>query len=111
MGAVVAGEAGRYQRLLFVLSFGTYLFGFLCLWIPENALCPLFPATVQYLHLHAWFHLTGTVAPYNLLVFLTFHRLQVRVSPPARPLARGRGRDRLLRRRSWQCSGLPPPPG
>lgn len=32
---------------------------------------------VQYLHLHAVFHLLSAIAPYNLLVFLTFHRLRV----------------------------------
>ena len=69
--------AGFYQRLLFRFSFGTYAFGFLAMWIPENALCPYFPRTMQWLNLHAWFHLTSTAAPYNLLVFLTFHRLRI----------------------------------
>ena len=32
---------------------------------------------MQWLNLHAWFHLTSTAAPYNLLVFLTFHRLRI----------------------------------
>mmetsp|Transcript_31039 Transcript_31039/g.58430 ORF Transcript_31039/g.58430 Transcript_31039/m.58430 type:complete len:172 (+) Transcript_31039:153-668(+) len=70
-------EAGRYQRTLFKFSFGTYAFGFLFLWVPENALCPLFPGVVQHFNMHALFHLCATIAPYNLLVFLIFHRMQV----------------------------------
>jgi dihydroceramidase len=70
-------DAGFYQTLLFRFSFGTYAFGFLALWVPENALCPYFPHHLQWLNLHAFFHLTSTIAPYNLLVFLTFHRMRI----------------------------------
>lgn len=35
-------------------SFGTYAFGFLALWVPENALCPFMPIGLQWLNLHAW---------------------------------------------------------
>eukprot|EP00927_Polykrikos_kofoidii_P080167 TRINITY_DN77058_c0_g1_i1.p1 TRINITY_DN77058_c0_g1~~TRINITY_DN77058_c0_g1_i1.p1 ORF type:complete len:290 (-),score=15.99 TRINITY_DN77058_c0_g1_i1:78-947(-) len=70
-------EAGAWQRWLFHGSYGTYALGFLLLWVPENSLCPLWPEAMQYLQLHAWFHLLSAVAPYNFIIFITFHRLRV----------------------------------
>lgn len=70
-------RAAKWQRWLFRLGAGGYPGAFLFLWLPENALCPLYPGLFQALNLHAWFHIVTTASPYCFLVFMTFHRCRV----------------------------------
>ena len=49
----------RWQRVLFWCAAIGYPAGFLFLWVPENALCPMYPKLFQRLHLHAVFHLAA----------------------------------------------------
>lgn len=76
-----AGKAGRWQRGLFWVAATFYPGGFLLLWLPENALCPLYPQLFGALHLHALFHLVTTVSPYCYVVFMTYHRCTVLQRP------------------------------
>jgi len=71
------GVAARWQRWLFAIAASFYPFGFLLFWVPENALCPLFPHTFRLLNLHAIFHLLTTTSPYCYVVFMTYHRCTV----------------------------------
>lgn len=49
----------RLKRM-FWAGFGLYIAAFLFLWLPDNLAC----SSVSFLHLHAWFHITGTIAPW-----------------------------------------------
>lgn len=71
------GAAARWQRTLFWTAALGYPGGFLLFWVPENALCPLYPWLFQVLNLHALFHLVTTMSPYCYVVFMTYHRCQV----------------------------------
>lgn len=42
--------------------------------MPENLFCLTYPSVFQPLHLHALFHLTSAVAPFHVLMFLSFAR-------------------------------------
>lgn len=67
-------EAARWQRCLFLVGATFYPGGFLLLWIPENALCPLMPEVLQWFNLHAVFHIVTAISPYCYLVAMTYHR-------------------------------------
>lgn len=71
------GLAARWQRALFWLGALGYPGGFLFFWVPENALCPLYPAVFQWLSFHALFHVVTTMSPYCFVVFMTYHRCTV----------------------------------
>lgn len=66
--------SAQWQRCLFWTAAIGYPGGFLFLWVPENALCPLYPKVFQRLHLHAIFHIVTTMSPYCYVVFMTYHR-------------------------------------
>ncbi len=42
--------------------------------MPENLFCLKYPSVFQPLHLHSLFHLTSAVAPFHVLMFLSFAR-------------------------------------
>ncbi|CAL1130399.1 unnamed protein product [Cladocopium goreaui] len=66
--------SAQWQRCLFWTAAIGYPGGFLFLWVPENALCPLYPKVFQRLHLHAIFHIVTTMSPYCYVVFMTYYR-------------------------------------
>ncbi|OLQ11693.1 hypothetical protein AK812_SmicGene4420 [Symbiodinium microadriaticum] len=70
-------ESAKWQRLLFWVAATFYPAAFLFLWVPENALCPIYPELFQALHLHAMFHIATTISPYCYVVFMTYHRCTV----------------------------------
>lgn len=75
--ALEDSAAARWQRWLFWIAAIGYPAAFLFLWVPENALCPLYPRLFRVLNLHALFHIVTTVSPYCYVVFMTYHRCMV----------------------------------
>mmetsp|Transcript_20609 Transcript_20609/g.52594 ORF Transcript_20609/g.52594 Transcript_20609/m.52594 type:complete len:285 (+) Transcript_20609:90-944(+) len=69
--------AGKWQRTLFWIAAAGYPGGFLLFWVPENALCPLYPELFRMLNFHAIFHIVTTISPYCYVVFMTYHRCVV----------------------------------
>jgi hypothetical protein len=64
---VVLQSAAMYKRTsdprlrrMFWAGMAIYACSFLFLWIPDNLFC----AQIGFLNLHAWFHVTGAVAPW-----------------------------------------------
>lgn len=84
-----AGVSARWQRVLFWVAATTYPFAFLFLWLPENALCPLYPELFHKLNLHAIFHVVTTISPYCYVVFMTYHRCTVLKRPGKHCTGRG----------------------
>ena len=68
---------GRWQRRLFWVAAILYPFAFLLLWVPENALCPYYPALFRRLQLHAWFHILTTISPFCFVVYMTYFRYTI----------------------------------
>lgn len=54
-------------RRLFWVGFGIYAAAFLVMWIPDNLFCE----RVGWLHLHAWFHVCSSIAPYWWIMWAT----------------------------------------
>jgi len=64
---VVTNSATMYHhtsdirlKRMFWAGIGIYIAAFLFLWIPDNLFCD----SVGWLYLHAWFHITGSIAPW-----------------------------------------------
>jgi hypothetical protein len=63
-----------WQARLYKCGALVYLGGWAFFWMPENLFCLMYPSVFQPLHLHAFFHLTSAVAPFHVLMFLSFAR-------------------------------------
>jgi hypothetical protein len=70
--------AQKWQAHLYKCAALVYLGGWAFLWMPENLFCLKYPSVFQPLHLHAFFHLTSAVAPFYVLMFLSFAREEAR---------------------------------
>lgn len=92
------GPAGQWQRILFWTGATFYPSAFLFLWVPENLLCPLYPAAVNAFHLHALFHVVTTISPYCHIVFMTYHRCTVLGRPAEHRLGGGLPYVHVLKR-------------
>jgi len=66
--------AQKWQLHLHKCAAFVYLGGWAFFWMPENLFCLKYPSVFQPLHLHAFFHLTSAVAPFYVLMFLSFAR-------------------------------------
>ena len=66
--------AQKWQLHLYKCAAFVYLGGWAFFWMPENLFCLKYPSVFQPLHLHAFFHLTSAVAPFYVLMFLSFAR-------------------------------------
>ena len=63
-----------WQARLYKYGALIYLGGWAFFWMPENLFCLKYPSIFQPLHLHSFFHLTSAVAPFHVLMFLSFAR-------------------------------------
>jgi hypothetical protein len=63
-----------WQARLYKYGALIYLGGWACFWMPENLFCLKYPSVFQPLHLHSLFHLTSAIAPFHVLMFLSFAR-------------------------------------
>ena len=66
--------AQKWQARLYKYGAFIYLGGWAFFWMPENLFCLKYPSVFQPLHLHSLFHLTSAVAPFHVLMFLSFAR-------------------------------------
>jgi len=58
------------QKVLILVSIGSYIGGWLFFWIPEVAFCD----RIQAWNFHSWWHVSSTIGAFSLLYFSIFQR-------------------------------------
>lgn len=62
------------QKRVFRIGVGSWCFGFLFVWIPEQLFCSWYVGLGIQLHLHAVFHLFSAVGPFAFVMFCALER-------------------------------------